>query len=103
MASRDSLRARCAKCPTRTVSPTLRVHHLREVEYPTGSELHTMQMLARFEPPKFGSEGRSPLWPRSRSGPRPLRPARRKSFYTSTVSGGSRRSESLFTASISRA
>jgi hypothetical protein len=41
---------------------------------PIGSAMHTMQMLASSEPPKFRSEGRRCLRPRSRNGARPLRP-----------------------------
>jgi hypothetical protein len=54
-------------------SRTLRVHHLREAAYPIGSELHTMQMLASFEPQKFRSEGRAASQDPWRMGARPAR------------------------------
>jgi hypothetical protein len=44
---------------------------------PIGSELHTMQSLASFEPPKFGSEGRPAREGASRKGARPCPSARR--------------------------
>jgi hypothetical protein len=49
------------------------VHHLMKATRLIGSGLHTMLILASFEPPKFGSEGRRPR-PRSSIGPRPLGP-----------------------------
>jgi hypothetical protein len=64
------------------------------------SGLNTMQILVGFEPEISQRGSLSPAPPVAfRS--RPYRPARRKLFYTSIVSGGSRRSESLFTAPIS--
>jgi hypothetical protein len=53
-------------------SRTLRVPHPTEAACLVDSELHIMQTLASFEPPKFRSERCSPLCPRSRSGPCPL-------------------------------
>ena len=50
----------------------IRVPHPTKAALLIGSGLHRMQTLASFKPPKFRSEGRSSLCPRSRSGPRPL-------------------------------
>jgi hypothetical protein len=44
--------------PRRPGSRTLQVHHLRNAACVIGSGLHCMQILAIFEAPKFGSEGR---------------------------------------------
>src|SRR5918995_1984696 len=57
--------------PRGSGSRTLRVHHLREAARLPGSGLHRMQILADFESPYFRSEGCSPLWSRSCSGPCP--------------------------------
>ena len=62
------------RVPRGAGSRTLRIHHPTEGVCLLNSGLHCMQKLASFESPKFGSEGYSALWARSRSGPCPLRP-----------------------------
>jgi hypothetical protein len=57
-------------------SRTSRVHRPAGAACLVGSGLHRMQVLAGFEPPKFGSEGRPACEGASRKGARPcpLRP-----------------------------
>jgi hypothetical protein len=56
-------------------SRTSRVHRPTEAARFTDSDMHRMQLLASFEPPKFRSEGRRHLDPRSRTGARPRQAA----------------------------
>src|SRR5215210_6218508 len=59
----------------RNVKPIAVGNIMSTVSYSSLSSLHRMQILASFEPPKFGSEGGGRLWPRSRTGARPRQAA----------------------------
>jgi len=66
-------------------SRPLGVHHPTEAARLIGSGLHTMQILASFEPPKFRSEGRRRLHPRSLFGPCPRQAADRSGPRSLTI------------------
>ena len=59
-------------CLKRTDKEGIRVQHPTDAAYLPTSTSHHMQLLMSFKTPKFRSEGRRRLRPRSRSGARPL-------------------------------